>query len=51
MYQCLNCGEEFKNPLVEREVHYECDEFPYELICVCPYCGDMDIEKEEITYE
>ena len=47
MYQCLNCGEEFLFPLSEREIHYECDENPFEVILICPYCKDIDIEKEE----
>ncbi len=47
MYKCLNCRERFEKPFYEREIHYECDENPYELILVCPFCRDMDIEREE----
>ena len=47
MFNCNNCGEQFYFPERKREIHYECDEQPYEDFLACPYCKDGDIEEED----
>ena len=47
MIKCNTCGQVSQEALVIKEVHYECDEWPYEEIPVCPVCCDTDIKKFE----
>lgn len=47
MIKCNACKNISQEALVIKEVHFECDEWPYEAIPVCPVCHDTDIEKFE----
>ena len=46
MYKCLNCKEKFETPVKEKEIHYECNENPWEIIYVCPFCGEEDFYEK-----
>jgi len=47
MIKCNTCKRVSQEPLILEEVHYECDEWPIEVIPVCPVCHDTDIESFE----
>lgn len=47
MIICNSCKKVSQDALILKEVHYECDGFPFEIIPVCPYCRDTDIIRYE----
>ncbi len=47
MIKCNTCEHISQDALILKEVHYECDEWPFEAIPVCPFCHDTDIERFE----
>ncbi len=47
MIICNSCERISREALILKEVHFECDEWPYETIPVCPYCQDTDIVSFE----
>jgi len=47
MVKCNSCGYVSQEALILKEIHYECCEWPFEAIPVCPCCHDTDIEYFE----
>lgn len=51
MYKCTECNKTFYEPRSIKEIHYECDEQPYEIFLECPYCGGYFEEIHSETEE
>ncbi len=49
MYNCLECGCEFKNPIKLTETH-ALSTPPYELIYVCPNCKSTDFAEKKVSH-
>ena len=45
MYFCNECKEQFEEPRLMSDTHYEVDTRTDEIYSVCPYCASSDYEE------